>query len=71
MDEVDSFAGAYNRARERLVADPGAIVAMSGKSRVSDKYGQGMGGSLDVPGFFDSMNLRKSHAVINFVRHQN
>ena len=71
MDEVDSLSGAYNRARERIVANPESIITMSGKSRISDKSGQGMGGSLDVPGFFDSMKLRRTHAVINFVRHQN
>jgi predicted phage terminase large subunit-like protein len=70
-DEIDSLAGAFNRIQERAVANPDSIIAMSGKSRISDKYGQGMGGSLDVPGFFDGMKLRRTHATINFVRHQN
>ena len=70
-DEVDSLAGAFNRIQERAVANPDSIIAMSGKSRISDKYGQGMGGGLEMPSFFDGMKLRKTHAVINFVRHQN
>jgi len=71
MDEVDSLSGAYNRARERIVANPESIITMSGKSRISDKYGQGMGGGLALPGFFDGASVRRTHAVINFVRHQN
>jgi hypothetical protein len=70
-DEVDSLAGAFNRIQERAVANPDSIITMSGKSRVGDKYGQGMGGGLDMPSFFDSVNARRQHAVINFARHPN
>ena len=70
-DEVDSLAGAFNRIQERAVANPDSIIAMSSKSRIGDKYGQGMGGGFDMPSFFDGMNLRKTHPVINFARHRN
>lgn len=65
MDEVDSLSGSFNRIQERAVSDPGAIVTVSGKSRITDKYGTGMG----LPSFFDTGSVRRIHRAINFVSH--